>query len=61
MSQDGELISSEFSPVGFSVCFADIDSNGFLGREPVLLKCCYPARSEAPGTKIGTADLQNIT
>lgn len=60
MSQDGEFISSEVSPLGFSDGFADVDSNGLLGREPVFLKCCYPARSEAQGSKIGTADLQNI-
>lgn len=61
MSQDGEFISREFSPVGFSDYFADVDSNGFLGRVPVLFKCRYPARSEAQRSKIGTADFQNIT
>ena len=61
MSQDGEFVSSQFSPVGFSDRFADVGSNGFLGREPVFLKCCYPARAAAQGSKTGTADLQNIT
>lgn len=35
-SQDGEFISSEFSPAGFSDRFADVDSNSFLGREHVF-------------------------
>lgn len=58
VSQNGEVISSEFSPAAFSDCFT---VNGFLDREPVLLKSCCPARSEAQGSTTDTADLQNIT
>lgn len=35
--------------------------NGFLDGEPVLFESGCPARSEAQGSKTGTADLQNIT
>lgn len=33
VSQNGEFISSEFSPAAFSDCFTVY---GFLGRKPVL-------------------------
>lgn len=58
MSEDGELISRSSAQLDSVTVLQMV--NGFLGREPALSECCWSATSEAHGSKLGSADLQDI-